>query len=81
MDQFVEGLKHAICIEVLKGQVETFDECARIAFSVESAIWRPRKESSSGKHNGNIGPILMEIGNTERQPGTKAQRGQQRKNF
>lgn len=81
MDRFIGGLKHSIRIEVLKSQPENFEDCARIALNVDSAIWRAGKGPHVGQSSGSEGPSLMEIGNTDTQPRTKAQREQRRKDL
>lgn len=42
----VQGLKQKIRVEGLKALVDMFDECASVALSIESAIWRVVKASS-----------------------------------
>lgn len=85
MDRFIEGLKHSIRIEVLKAQVDTFEDCARVALNIDSAIWRAGKGTGQtfGNRSGDEGPTPMEIGNVEgsSNPRTKAQREQRRKDL
>eukprot|EP00171_Calliarthron_tuberculosum_P018338 IDg18338t1 len=38
-DKFCSGLKYDVRIEVMKSTVSTFDEAAKVALRVDSAIW------------------------------------------
>lgn len=83
-DRFIEGLRHSIRLEVLKAQVKIFEETARIALNIDSAIWRAGKGKSSYEGNRYTeGPTPMEIGNVEgsNDPRTKAQREQRKKDL
>lgn len=72
IDRFLEGLKYNIRVEVLKAQVNTFDECARVALNIYSALWRAKKQSC-GSQSDHV-PSAMEIGNV-----LKAQHGKRSK--
>lgn len=81
LDRFVEGLKYQVKVEVLKMNCSTFDDCARVALNVDSALWRARKESFglfSNHGNHNSGPNPMEIGNVSGRPLSPGQCEQRR---
>lgn len=44
IDRFLEKLKFNIQLEPLKTQVDTFDEGARVALSINSALWRANSQ-------------------------------------
>lgn len=79
LDRFIEGLKYPVRVEVLKTHSDSFEECARIALNVDSAIWRASSGSRADGAQGNRGstsnsmPTPMEVGNTE---GSKRSRNQ-----
>lgn len=68
MDRFIEGLKYDIKVEVLKFQVDNFDECAKVALNIDSVIWRAQKGGPSDRDSSvpysRNDP--MEIGNLQR---------------
>lgn len=82
IDRFVDGLKYNVRVEVLKSNCSTFEECARVALNVDSALWRARKGNPvnySNNYSSEATP--MEIGNISRTnpPLTKAQKEQRKK--
>lgn len=83
MDRFVDGLKYNVRVEVLKTNCNSFEECARLALNVDSAIWRARRGISGFHYNNNNGnePTPMEIGNINSGPSTRAQREQRKKDL
>lgn len=83
VDRFVEGLKFNVRVEVLKTNSNSFEECARIALNVDSAIWRAKGGPSIFHHNSfdKRGPTAMEIGNINGVPPSKAQREQRKKDL
>ena len=75
-DKFCAGLKGEIRLEVMKANVTCFEDAAKIALRVDSALWGSQYYANLGDTgNGNRGaslsgntdtsPTLMEIGNTE----------------
>lgn len=68
VDRFVDGLKFNVRVEVLKTNCTSFEECARIALNIDSAIWRARRGQVGSYSNSfeNSGPTPMEIGNVTR---------------
>lgn len=93
IDRFIHGLKQHVRIEVLKRQAEPLDESTRIAFNVNSAIWRASGFShENGNHsNGNRHTptnfrlrdksMLMKIGNVLHGKLFRAQREQRLKDM
>lgn len=80
VDRFVDGLKFNVKVEVLKTNCSSFEECARIALNIDSAIWRARRGPSAfqyGNH-GKSESTPMEIGKMTSGPPIKA-RPEQRK--
>lgn len=75
--RFVDGLKYNLRVEILKANCNSFEEFARMALNVDSAIGRARKGNLGHYYitsKSSDGPVLMEIGNNNsRQPLTKAQ--------
>lgn len=65
MGCLVEGLKQQICIEVLKAQVDSFEESTRVALSIDSAIWRVGKGSSFVWKGDSSESTPMELGSVE----------------
>lgn len=43
VDRFVDGLKYKVRVELLKLNCSSFEECARVALNVDSAIWGARR--------------------------------------
>lgn len=82
IDRFVEGLKYNVKIEVMKSSVNSFEESARIALNIDSAIWRARRSTSGfHPHTPNVGgPTPMEIGNVNG-ASTRAHREQRKKDL
>lgn len=68
VDRFVDGLKYNVRVEVLKTNCNSFEECARVALNIESAIWRARRGNSGNSFVTPIhsGPTPMEIGKEKR---------------
>lgn len=64
-DRFVQGLKHEVRLEILKTQVSEFEEAARIALRVDSAIWSYTGSRASVGPAGSVDDP-MEIGNIQR---------------
>lgn len=82
MDRFVEGLKYSVKVEVLKSGCNSFEDCARIALNIDSAIWGAKRNSfyvASTPHRDGVVP--MEIGNLNGAISSKAQREQRRKDL
>lgn len=67
VDRFVDGLKYQVRVEVLKTNCGTFEDCARVALNVDSALWRARRTNPVGNYAHSpattSGPTPMEIGN------------------
>ena len=69
LDRFCSGLKPQVKLEVLKSNPATVDDAARIALSVDSALFGAGMYSSWGGQPsgfGSSGPQPMEIGNLEK---------------
>lgn len=85
VDRFVDGLKYNVRVEVLKTNCSSFEECARLALNVDSAIWRARRGNSGFHYTnnrvGDAGPTPMEIGNLNSGTTTRAHREQRKKDL
>lgn len=79
-DRFVQGLKREIRVEVLKSQCSTFEEAAKIALRVDSALWStsfPQESFRRGTYGSNSQqPLPMEIGNMQKNDLTEEQKRQ-----
>lgn len=67
-DKFCAGLKYEVRLEVMKSAVTDFDEAAKVALRVDSAIWsafRGQSQKSGGSSSYDV-PTPMEIGNVEK---------------
>lgn len=64
LNRFVDGLKYNVKVEIMKTNYNSFEQCARMALNIDSAIWRARRIQAglfSGQERNN--PTPMEIGN------------------
>lgn len=69
-------------MEMLKAQVDNFEDCARVVLNVERAVWqaRGRGMSSNLLHNvGNKGSTPIEVDNFQHGNLMKAQQEQRKK--
>lgn len=81
-DKFVSGLKYDLKLEVLKSRCNSFEECARMALSVDSAIWGAKTNSFSQFHQAaRTGPTPMEIGNVNAASSSMTPREQRRQDL
>lgn len=83
VDRFVDGLKYQAKVEVMKIDCEFFEDCARVALYIDSAIWRAKRGPAgfypiSEKQQQ---PTPMEIGNVYGGPDSRAHREQQKKDL
>lgn len=78
-DKFCSGLKYEVRLVVLKSAVTTFEDAAKIALRVDSAIWG-NKMQGSGSASSAETPTPMEIGNLERRRGSDTQRQEDMRN-
>lgn len=87
LDKFTEGLKNEVRLEVMKSQAALFEDSARIALNIDSAIWSANiKPSYNLAMNGTVdfrGPTPMEIGNVQGRSHTTtpAEREQRRRDL
>lgn len=84
LDRFIDGLKYGVKVEVMKSGCSSFEECARIALTVDSAIWGARRTSSGffpAHSKDKNEPTPMEIGNVNGENSSKAQREQRRRDI
>jgi len=76
-DKFCAGLKYEVRLEVMKSAVTSFEDAARIALRVDSALWnaghfpRSGQEGTGARAGGTDRPTPMEIGNIEQQRGRR----------
>ena len=74
-DRFRTGLKPQIRLEVMKSGKTTFEEAARIALNVDSALYGSGVFSGqsqfSFRNASSDGPVPMDIGNLDRKTGWK----------
>lgn len=69
-DKFCSGLKYEVRIEVMKSTVATFDDAAKVALRVDSAIYGAgRPQAPAGSASPSQAPTPMEIGNVENRAG------------
>lgn len=80
LDRFLDLLKDNVRVEVLKKNSTSFEECARLALNVDSAIWRARRSTPGFHYNKNnvSEPTPMEIGNVNSGSMLRVQREQRR---
>lgn len=82
LDRFIDGLKYQVKVEVLKANCESFEDCARVALNIDSAIWRAKRGPNGFYNNsqdyGNT-PVPMEIGNVNAGPSKSHQEQQQQR--
>ena len=84
LDKFVEGLKYNVRVEVLKSGCNQFEECARMALNVDSAIWGARRTLepfTPTRQNAGSTHTPMEIGNVNGSGSSQPQREQRRKDL
>lgn len=67
VDRFVDGLKYNVRVELLEMNCVSFEESARIALNVDSAIWGARRGTTGNRSYGDASystvPTRMEVGN------------------
>lgn len=82
LDRFVQGLKQEIKLEVLKTQVSHFEDAAKIALRVDSALWSMNNIKSSLGSTAITVNDPMEIGNVQQRTtdGQRRQRAYDLKN-
>lgn len=80
LDRFVDGLKYIVKMEIMKTNCNSFEECARMALNIDSAIWRARRPTGFFSPD-NSGTTTMEIGNVTGSRVTNAQCEQRRKDL
>lgn len=74
-DIFVQGLKHDVRLELLKTQATGFEDAAKIALHVDSALWSSHSYKSTFGSDG-VSNDTMEIGNVQQR--TPLSEGQKR---
>ena len=75
LDKFISGLKYSVRVEVLKSNLETFEDAAKVALRVDSVLWNSgHRRTSSVRSTPETGPTPMEIGNVQKSPHTETQR-------
>lgn len=83
LNRFVDGHKYSVKIEVMKAGCNSVEECSKIGPSVDSVIWRTKKELSSypsfSSKSGERSPIA--IGNLTGRVSSMAQRERRQKNL
>lgn len=82
-DRFCTGLKYDVRLEVMKSSVTTFEEAAKIALRVDSAIWGVTSQvgTSNNETIATQGPTPMEIGNMENSGRGRKLEGQRLKDY
>lgn len=83
VDRFLNGLKYQVKVEVMKNGVNSFEECARMAVNVDSAIWGARMSQNGFNTNHSTdrdGTTLMDIGNINSRNSSNASRGRRTRN-
>lgn len=83
-DKFCSGLKYEVRLEVMKSTVTSFEEAAKIALPVDSAIWGVSSQvgGSGGDAAGAAqAPTPMEIGNFEDRGRSRKMEGQRLKDY
>lgn len=81
-DRFCSGLKYEVRLEVMKSNVATFEEAAKISLRVDSALWTMGKQGeSSGRWNKatRINGVGVAQGTTPLEMGNVEQRGRRPK--
>lgn len=47
LNRFIEDPTNSVCIEILKDQVPNFEDCARVALNIESAVCKVEKRKTN----------------------------------
>lgn len=84
LDRFIEGLKYSVKIEVMKSACNNFEDCARMALNLDSAILRARRGRPnivSSRSEQPFWPTPMEIGNINLGASSRAHREQCKKDM
>lgn len=81
-DRFCAGLKYEVRLEVMKSSVTSFEEAAKIALRVDSAIWGVTRNVAGGfPDSQGQAPTPMEIGNFENRGRGRKLDGQRLKDY
>lgn len=82
IDHVLDRLYYNTQAEILKVQVDAFDECPRVALDIDSALWRANNQSYGFQSDHRPSPMM--IGNAQKarhKKISKSQREQRQKNM